>query len=207
MRSATSLQPLDVHAFAPRQFGRSGGGSDVGGIAASSSRRALPGAGAPSAPDKQTRALRAPRPWTWVLVFLAAWGLLVGGRAQIVRLAPAAAPLYTALGLGVNLRQMAIEKVTSRLADEDGRQILIVEGGIRNLAEAPRVAPRMRLSVLDATGREIYFWTAAPPKARLAVGETAQFRARLAAPPKEGSDVRVRFAGDADAGQSPGYAR
>lgn len=207
MRSATSLQPFDVHAFAPRQIGRAGAGGDVGGIAASSSRRAPLAVGGCAAPGKPKRALRAPRPWAWVLIFLAAWGLLVGGRAQIVRLAPAAAPLYAALGLGVNLRQMAIEKVTSRLADEDGRQILIVEGGIRNLGETPRAAPRMRLSVLDATGREIYFWTAAPPKARLAVGETAQFRARLAAPPKEGSDVRVRFAGDSDAGQTPGYAR
>jgi hypothetical protein len=206
MRSATSLQPFDAHAFALRPIGRSGGGGDVGGIAASSSRRALPVLGASSAEAKPKRMLRA-RPWAWALVFFAVWGLLVGGRAQIVRLAPGAAPLYAALGLGVNLRQMAIEKVTSRLADEDGRQILIVEGNIRNLAEAPRPAPRMRLSVLDATGREIYFWTAAPPKARLAVGETAQFRARLAAPPKEGSDVRVRFAGESDAGQSPGYAR
>jgi Protein of unknown function (DUF3426) len=202
MRSATTLQPFDVHAFAPRQSGRPGGGGDVGGIAASSSRRAPLAVSASAVTDKPTRALRAPRPWTWVLVFLAAWGLLVGGRTQIVRLAPGAAPLYAAMGLGVNLRQMTIEKVTSRLADEDGRQILIVEGGIRNLAESPRAAPRMRLSVLDATGREIYFWTAAPPKARLAVGETAQFRARLAAPPKEGSDVRVRFAGEPDSGQA-----
>jgi hypothetical protein len=199
MRSVTSFQPLDNLALAPRLRGR----ADVGGIAASSSRRAAPAAGTASASAAPKRPLGAPQPWACVLAGLAAWGLLVGGRAQIVRLAPAAAPLYSAVGLGVNLRQMDISNVVSRLADEDGRQILVVEGDIRNLAESPRAAPRMRMAVLDANGREIYFWTAAPPKARLAAGEKAEFRARLAAPPGEGRDVRVRFAGEAgDSGQA-----
>ncbi len=192
MRSVTTFPSFDDSAFAPRLRGRAR--SEVGGVAASSSRRAVPAAPAKAAPKGRAA---APRPWAWVLAGLAAWGLLVGGRAQIVRLAPATAPVYSALGLGVNLRQMDIAHVVSRLADEDGRQILIVEGDIRNLASTPRAAPRMRLAVLDSSGREIYFWNAAPPKARLGAGETAQFRARLAAPPKDGRDVRVRFAGEA----------
>jgi hypothetical protein len=193
MRSVTTFQPFDVQTFAPR----SRGGAEVGGIAVSSGRRAAPASGAASVSGASKSRIGAPRPWAWVLAGFAAWGLLIGGRAQIVRLAPAAAPAYAALGLGVNLRQMDIHNVVSRLADDDGRQILIVEGDIRNLAQSPRAAPRMRLAVLDANGREIYFWNAAPPKARLAAGETAQFRARLAAPPKEGRDVRVRFSGEA----------
>lgn len=136
-----------------------------------------------------------------MLCGVAGWGLLVGGRTQIVRLAPAVAPAYAALGLTVNLRQMDLQGVTSRLADEDGRTILVVEGEIRNLAEASRAAPRMLMAVLDADGREIYHWTAAPPKSRLASGEKAVFRARLAAPPQGGREVRVRFAGAAEAGQ------
>jgi hypothetical protein len=56
--------------------------------------------------------------------------------------------------------------------------------------------------VLDAAGQEIYHWTAAPQQSRLRAGETAFFRARLAAPPLEGREVRVRFAGAPDrAGQ------
>jgi hypothetical protein len=73
--------------------------------------------------------------------------------------------------------------------------ILVVEGEIRNLGAEPGAAPRVKLAVLDAAGQEIYRWTAAPLKARLRGGETAFFRARLAAPPAGGREVRARFAG------------
>ena len=149
-------------------------------------------------PARRKAALaRAAGPGLWVFAGLAAWGLLVGGRAQIVRLAPATAPVYSALGLGVNLRHMDIDHVVSRLADEDGRQILIVEGDIRNLAlrRAPRRACGLPCS-MPAAAKSI---TGTPPRPRRGwpAGETAQFRARLAAPPKDGRDVRVRFAGEA----------
>ncbi len=153
------------------------------------------------APSRAAR--RTPWPLAWLFAGFGAWALLIGARAQIARLAPAAAPLYAALGLNVNLTRMGLDHVASRLDYEDGRQILIVEGEIRNLASSPRVAPRMRLSVLDAGGREIYHWIAAPPKAWLAAGETADFRARLAALPKEGHKVRVRFAGGPGASAAP----
>jgi hypothetical protein len=146
---------------------------------------------------------RASGPLAWVFAGFGAWALLVGGHAQIVRLAPATAPLYAVLGLDVNVSRLDMDHVASRLAYEDGRQVLIVDGEIRNLASAPRAAPRMRLSVLDAGGREIYHWIAAPPKAWLAAGETAEFRARLAAPPKDGQKIRVRFAGGPESPATP----
>lgn len=135
----------------------------------------------------------------WGMSLVAAWGGLVGGRAQIVRVVPAAAPVYGALGLNVNLRHMNVFGVSAKLVEEDGRRILLVEGQIRNIGAFARTPPRMRLAVEDANGREVYFWTAAPPKSRLNPGENAYFRARLAAPPEEGKDVRVRFAPDASA--------
>jgi hypothetical protein len=137
---------------------------------------------------------RGPGALVWGAALAAAWGLLIGGRAQIVTFLPAAAPAYAALGLTVNLRQMDVLGVTARLVEEDARKILLVEGQIRNIGAAPRTPPRMRLAIEDKLGREIYFWTAAPPKSRLNPGETAYFRARLAAPPEEGAEVRVRFA-------------
>ncbi len=132
----------------------------------------------------------------WIIAAFVAWIALVGGRTQIVRLLPGAAPAYAALGMAVNLREMDILGVTSKLVDEDGRKILLVEGEIRNLSSEARTPPRMRLAVLDAKGAEIYFWTAAPAKSRLNAGEKAFFRARLAAPPDEGAEVRVRFVPD-----------
>jgi hypothetical protein len=124
----------------------------------------------------------------------AAWAALVGGRVQIVRLLPGAAPVYAALRIGVNLRHMDVFGVSAKLVEEDGRKLLLVEGEIRNIGEAPQAPPRMRLAIEDAKGREIYHWTAAAPKSRLNPGENAFFRARLAAPPEDGAEVRVRFA-------------
>jgi hypothetical protein len=136
-------------------------------------------------------------PWTAAFAFialLAGWSLLVGARGKIMSRVPAAAPFYAALGLEGNARRLGFDSVVSRMTEVDGLRILVVEGEIRNLASASSVAPRLELSVLDAAGQEIYHWTAAPPKSRLDSGETARFRARLAAPPPQGREVRVRFA-------------
>ncbi len=136
------------------------------------------------------------------LALIACWALLVVERTRIARLIPSAAPVYAGLGLDVNAGQIKLGAVVSRLTEEDGRLILVVEGEIRNIADGPREAPRIRLAVLDSAGQEIYCWTAAPPKSRLRIGETASFRARLAAPPEAGREVRVRFAVNTDrAGQ------
>jgi hypothetical protein len=142
---------------------------------------------------------RVPRALVVCAGLAAAWAALVGGRSQIVRALPQAAPAYAALGLAVNLRHMDVFGLTARLVEEDGRKLLLVEGEIRNVGEAPRTPPRMRLAVEDARGREIYHWTAAPAKSRLNPGENAFFRARLAAPPDDGAEVRVRFTPDASA--------
>jgi len=174
MRSVPHFAPIEDRAFvfASAQEASAHQGGVSGRRAAF--RRPAPPAVAPRS--------RLPGPWAWVLAGFIGWGVAIGARAQIVRF------------IHATPRRMKIEHVVSRLADEDGRPILLVEGVIRNLAAAPRPAPRMRLAVLDADSQEIYHWTAAPPKARVAAGETMEFRARLAAPPKEGREVRVRFA-------------
>ncbi|MCI4678554.1 DUF3426 domain-containing protein [Rhodoblastus acidophilus] len=211
MRSVSPFSRLDDRAFAFAPHGASQGpsqgpshgssyarGSGEVGAAAASGRRAQTAARAfPDGAGAEKRT-RAPGAVTLVLAGFAAWAMLIGGRTQIVRLVPAVAPLYATLGLDVNLRRMGVEHVSARLVNEDGRQVLIVSGEIDNLSSSPRAAPRMRFAVIDADGGEIYHWTAAPPKARLAAGETAEFRARLAAPPKEGHEIRVRFARDSD---------
>ncbi len=203
MHNSSTLQPLDAldrpAASMRLTTGRRKAG-ELGRVAAASCRRGeashriLSAVASPAAKDGKG----AFGPFAWALAAMGAWGLLVGGRAQIVRLAPAAAPLYAAIGLNVNLRQMDIQGVVSKLTEEDGRKILVVEGDIRNLADSSLAAPRMRLAVLDSNGDEIYTWTAAPPKSRLLGGEKASFRARLAAPPQEGREVRVRFAPNPD---------
>jgi hypothetical protein len=129
------------------------------------------------------------------LAMVAGWSGLVGARTKILAAFPAIAPVYGALGLDASGRPMRFETLVSRIAEEDGRQILVVEGEIRNFGQGPRAAPRIDLAVLDAAGQALYTWTAAPAKSRLRAGETVPFRARLAASPAGGREVRARFAG------------
>ncbi len=192
--SYDSVFPSQDERNAFSASGRAGGG-EIDGVAAASGR------GAALARRKKPASVPSPKrqsgffvPATWVLLAFSAWALVVGERAEVVRLAPATAPIYAALGLKVNLRRMDIEKVASKLVEADGRKFLVVEGEIHNLSRSPRTAPPMRLAVLDQSGREIYYWTASPQKTRLDGGETAFFRARLASPPAEGRKVLVRFA-------------
>ena len=56
----------------------------------------------------------------------------------------------------------------------------------------------MRIALRDADKRELYAWTAPPPKNKLGPNEVASFRTRLAAPPDGVNDVLVKFASVGD---------
>jgi len=119
---------------------------------------------------------------------------LIGMREKIVRVVPLATALYSAIGLKVNVAGLDLRGVTSKIVTEGARRVLTVEGEIVNLRRTANRVPPMALAVRGADGRERYAWTAAAPKMRLAAGESVQFRARLAAPPADGTEVQVRFA-------------
>jgi hypothetical protein len=112
----------------------------------------------------------------------------------VLRALPRLAPVYAAAGLTVNLRGLAFERVTARFDDIGGGRFLAVEGILRNVAAEARDAPRLRVTLSDAKGRPVYFWTTGSGVKTLAAGETAPFRARLAAPPAEAQSVTVDFA-------------
>jgi hypothetical protein len=137
MPSASPISPFEDRAFsfAPR---RNGAGEL--GVAAASGRRARAVLRASVVPPALPAPKRALGPLAFILAGLGAWALLIGGRAQIVRLAPETAPLYRALGFHVNPWRMGLDHVVSRLANEDGRPVLIVEGEIRNLSSSPRAS-------------------------------------------------------------------
>ena len=53
--------------------------------------------------------------------------------------------------------------------------------------------PRLRFSVRDAQGAEIYAWNAVLEQTVLRPGERAFFKSRLASPPAEGRSIDIRF--------------
>jgi hypothetical protein len=133
--------------------------------------------------------------------------LVLGALAKpgmVVRLLPRTAEIYAAIGVPVNLRGLAFENVTARFEEAAGTRFLTVEGLLRNVARDKRELPRLHLVLADGEGRPVYSWTAGSAIKALAAGETAPFRARLAAPPQEAQAVIVDFAPDAHPPELPG---
>jgi len=128
------------------------------------------------------------------LIAVAALAYALLARESVVRAAPEMARIYGLVGLEVNLRGLAIERVVSTRFEEDGSRVLVVEGVVSNVAGEPRPVPDLAFSLSDGTRTALYSWTVEPPRGTLSPGESAPFRARLVAPPTEARQVSVRFA-------------
>ena len=114
-------------------------------------------------------------------------------RNDVVRLLPQTAAFYRLVGLDVNLRGLSFKDVKVSSENVEGKQVLVIEGVIVGQAKKPVELPRLRFSVRDAQGAEIYAWNAVLEQAVLKPGEKAWFKSRLASPPPEGRNIDVRF--------------
>jgi predicted Zn finger-like uncharacterized protein len=128
-----------------------------------------------------------------ILALVALNAALIGWRADVVKVAPQTASLYAAIGLPVNLRGLSFTNVTTTIEPHDGVQVLVVEGKITSVSQRVVEVPRLRFSVRNRNGQEVYAWTALPGRSGLAPGETLSFRSRLASPPPDAREVLVRF--------------
>ncbi len=123
-------------------------------------------------------------------------GTLVGltvFRHETVRIAPGLASYFEMMGLEVNSTGLEIRNVRSYVVMEDHREMLEITGQIFNITRARQNVPVIRLSLHNAEGQQLYVWTGAADSAEVAAGEKTQFRRRLASPPKEATQVMVRF--------------
>ena len=118
---------------------------------------------------------------------------LVIWRADLVRLLPQTAAFYKLVGLDVNLRGLRFKDVKVSSEMVEGKPVLVIEGSITGESNKPLEIPRLRFSVRDAQGAEIYAWNAVLEQSVLRPGERAQFKSRLASPPPEGRNIDVRF--------------
>jgi predicted Zn finger-like uncharacterized protein len=114
-------------------------------------------------------------------------------RTDVVRLLPQTAAFYSMVGLDVNLRGLLFKDVKVSSENVEGKQVLVIEGVIVGQAKKPVELPRLRFSVRDAQGAEIYAWNAVLEQPVLQPGEKAWFKSRLASPPPEGRNIDVRF--------------
>ena len=138
--------------------------------------------------------------WTAIILVLVAFNVaLVGARNEVVRYLPQTASLFAAIGLPVNLRNLKFEDVKISKSTENGVTALVVDGAIVSTGNSPTDVPRLRFSLRNASGQEIYNWTALPSRSILGPGERLDFHSRLAAPPADAVDVLVRFFNAQDA--------
>jgi len=178
--SAPALQPYD-HDAAPDFAAIDNGPGDIESVAARRSRAA-----------KRRSNLRIPLPVA-IVAMLALCAGLIGLRREVVRHVPQLGSLYASIGLPVNLRGLDFAAVKIGSEIHDGVPVMVVEGSIVNTVAKPVEVPRLRFALLNASGAELYSWTAQPPQPVLEPGQRLPFRSRLASPPAEGHDVQVRF--------------
>jgi hypothetical protein len=97
------------------------------------------------------------------------------------------------VGLDVNLRGLRFKDVKISSETVEGKPVLVIEGVITGESSKPVELPRLRFSVRDAQGAEIYAWNTVLEQTVLSPGEKAWFKSRLASPPPEGRNIDVRF--------------
>ncbi|WP_257167479.1 MJ0042-type zinc finger domain-containing protein [Bradyrhizobium sp. SRS-191] len=118
---------------------------------------------------------------------------LVVWRADVVKLMPQTASFYKLVGLEVNLRGAAFKDVKLATETVDGKPVLVIEGTIVSTTKKAVDLPRLRFSVRDAQGTEIYAWNTLLEQPVLKPGERIAFKSRLASPPPEGRNIDIRF--------------
>lgn len=125
-------------------------------------------------------------------VITAAWLF----RIEVVEMAPRAAAAYAAVGLSVNPTGLEFESVTARAAPDDPGKVLI-SGNLRNVRENERIAPPVRVALLDADGAEIGHAVVRIDAAPVLPGKVQAFAAVIPDPGARGQGIDVNFVLDA----------
>lgn len=121
-------------------------------------------------------------------------------RTDVVRLMPQTAAFFKTVGLGVNLRGLAIEDVKVTSETVDGKPVFVIEGVVADVSRKQLQVPRLRFVVHDDKGTEIYAWTSVIEQSTLQPGERTPFTSRLASPPADARSIAVRFFSKRDIG-------
>jgi predicted Zn finger-like uncharacterized protein len=118
---------------------------------------------------------------------------LIFWRGDVVRLLPQTANFYKIVGLDVNLRGLLFKDVKVTTETVEGKPVLVIEGTIVSETRKTADVPRLRFSVRDGQGAEIYAWNTVLEQTVLKPGDRARFKSRLASPPAEGRSIDIRF--------------
>ena len=128
-----------------------------------------------------------------VAALVVAGGSAVLLRAQIASMFPRTAPLFAAVGLPVNTLGLGIEGVVAKETFQGGRPVLAVTGAIRSTADQPAMAPPIRISLLDKSGKPLTSLVAEPLNAKVPPGAKRYFAVNLPDPPAGAHELEIAF--------------
>ena len=113
-------------------------------------------------------------------------------RVEVVEMAPRAAAAYAAVGLTVNPTGLDFEAVSAKPLPNDPGKVL-VSGALRNVRDNERIAPPVRVALLDAHGAEIGHAVIRIDAAPVLPGKVQGFAAVISDPGARGQGVDVAF--------------
>ena len=128
-----------------------------------------------------------------IILFIGVISALVQYRTEIARSWPPLAGLYAALGVPVNATGMEITNSSWQIESRDGLPMLTVRGEVLNDSATDKAVPRLRFSVRDEKGNELYHWSVVPEVKRLGPGARHRFNTYLPSPPLDAHDIEIRF--------------
>ncbi len=113
---------------------------------------------------------------------------------QVTVLFPAAAQLYAKAGVQVNLSGLEFKEISYKRVLDQGALVLEIEGKVVNVSQTAQDLAPVHISLLDDQQQSLYSWTLKAEPATVAPEGAATFKTRLAAPPSDATNLRVRFA-------------
>jgi len=123
-------------------------------------------------------------------------------RVEVVEMTPRAAAAYAAVGLTVNPTGLDFEAVSAKpLLNDPGK--VLVSGALRNVRDNERIAPPVRVALLDAQGAEIGNAIVHIDAAPVLPGKLQGFAAIIPDPGARGQGVDVAFVLDTARPASP----
>jgi len=118
-------------------------------------------------------------------------------RVEVVEMAPRAAAAYAAVGLTVNPTGLDFEAISARPLPSDPGKVL-VSGALRNVRDDERIAPPVRVALLDHQGAEIGHAVVRIDAAPVLPGKVQGFAAVIPDPGARGQGVGVAFVLEAE---------
>jgi predicted Zn finger-like uncharacterized protein len=118
-------------------------------------------------------------------------------RQDIAVIWPQSAGVYSSLGMKVSASPIDFRGVDYHREVEDGVVVLAVTGNIVNNGRRELPVPQVvRVTLSDASNRELFHWTFKSGVATLKPGQSIPFVTRLSSPPVASRHLEVRFAKD-----------